>query len=246
MKLAIVDDEALARARLRRMVADFPGWEVVAEAGDGATALEQIRRTEPDAVLLDIRMPGMDGLQVARALAAQPLPPAVIFTTAFSEHALSAYDTGAVGYLLKPVRAERLAQTLARARRPSRAQLQAAADGISAAGGQGYIHGNTRAGLVRVPVCDIVYFYADHKYTTVHHLHGELLIGKSLRALERDMGEDFVRVHRNALVAKRYVQELKRDCPNAGLVLRHAAEPVAVSRRRLAAVRALLEQDGAP
>src|SRR5699024_7168715 len=102
-----------------------PGWEVAGKSGDGSEALDLIEREQPDVVLLDIRMAGLDGLQVARRLAEQPTPPAIIFTTAFSEHALSAFDTNAVAYLLKPVRKDRLCEALSRARRPSRAQLLA-------------------------------------------------------------------------------------------------------------------------
>ena len=114
MRVAIVDDEPLARERLRRLLAEFPGYEVVGEAGDGAQALALIREQNPDLVLLDIRMPGMDGLQVARHLAEEKTPPAVIFTTAFSEHALSAFDASATAYLLKPIKKEKLREALQR------------------------------------------------------------------------------------------------------------------------------------
>lgn len=128
MNVLIVDDEPLARERLRRMVEGFPGYMVVAEAGDGAAALDCVARLRPDAVLLDLHMPGMDGLQTARQLAEEAMPPAVIFITAHSEHALSAHGTQAAGYLLKPVRRDDLASALARARRPSQAQYTALAD----------------------------------------------------------------------------------------------------------------------
>jgi two-component system response regulator AlgR len=108
MRVVIVDDEPLARERLRRLLAEFPGYEVVGEAADGAQALAIIREQNPDLVLLDIRMPGTDGLQVARQLAEEKTPPAVIFTTAFSEHALSAFDASATAYLLKPIRKDKL------------------------------------------------------------------------------------------------------------------------------------------
>ena len=109
MKIVIVDDEPLARERLRRMIEPFPGYEVVGEAGDGESALRCLHDTVADTVLLDVHMPGMDGLQVARALAESDVPPAVIFITAHSEHALSAHNSHAAGYLLKPVRRDDLA-----------------------------------------------------------------------------------------------------------------------------------------
>ena len=122
MRVVIVDDEPLARERLRRLLEEFPGYEIVGEAGDGEAALEVVENEQPELVFLDIRMGGMDGLQVARRLADQELPPAVIFTTAYAEHALSAFDAAAAAYLLKPVRKEKLREALQRVRRPSRAQ----------------------------------------------------------------------------------------------------------------------------
>src|SRR5699024_3767379 len=128
MNIVIVDDEPLARDRLRRMVTAMPGYDVAGEAADGASALARVRDVEPDVVLLDIHMPGTDGLQVAAQLAELPVAPAVIFTTAYMEHALSAHKLPVSGYLLKPIKQAELADALARARRPSRAQLQALED----------------------------------------------------------------------------------------------------------------------
>ena len=116
MRVVIVDDEPLARDRLKRLLADLPGYEVVGEAGDGETALDLIDEEEPDLVLLDIRMGGVDGIQVARSLQELEVPPGVIFTTAYSEHALSAFDANAQAYLLKPIRAEKLKEALMRVR----------------------------------------------------------------------------------------------------------------------------------
>lgn len=239
MKLVIVDDEPLARSRLRRLVSEIPDWEVAAEAGDGESALARVRETQPDTVLLDIQMPGTDGLAVARRLAEEPVSPAVIFVTAYDEHALSAFQTAAAGYLLKPVGRRALAEALARARRPSRAQLRALAERAAGAAPR-YIHAHTRDGETRIPVDDVIYFQAEDKYTTVHHLHGTVLIDESLRTLEEALGEGFLRVHRKALVAKRFVRGLARAGDGARLTLHHVDARVPVSRRRLVEVRKLL------
>lgn len=241
MNVLIVDDEPLARERLRRMVEDFPGYTVVAEAGDGRTALDCVARLRPDAVLLDLHMPGLDGLQVARQLADSDMPPAVIFVTAHSEHALSAHNSQAAGYLLKPVRRDDLAAALARARRPSQAQYLALADQSPISAAVGYISARTRDGIERVAIRDILYFWADQKYTSVFHLQGELLIEQSLATLEESLGDMFLRVHRKALVARAQVTGLRHDDERgAYLTLRHVDAAVPVSRRRLPDVRALL------
>ena len=249
MRVVIVDDEALARERLRRLLAEFPGYEVVGEAGDGEQALALIRAQNPDLVLLDIRMPGTDGLQVARQLSEEKTPPAVIFTTAFSEHALSAFDASATAYLLKPIRKEKLREALQRARRPSRATQLTVERTDAARPKREFVLATTREGLVRVPADDIVYFLADQKYTTVHHLHGEVLIEESLKTLEQDFAPWFLRIHRKALVATRFILSLERgktDDDEHHLVrLRHASEPLPVSRRRLAEVRRFLTENQA-
>ncbi len=243
MRIVIVDDEPLARERLRRLLADLPAYEVVGEADNGETALELIERERPDIVLLDIRMGGPDGLQVARRIARQSLPPAVIFTTAHAEHALSAFDASAQGYLLKPVRRDKLQEALQRARRPSRA-LSLEKLAASERPQREFVVATTRDGIKRIPIDEIVYFMADQKYTTVHHLHGEVLIEESLNKLEEDFAAWFLRVHRKALVATRFITGLERgrqeDEEIHWLRLRHVAVLIPVSRRRLAEVRRFL------
>ena len=248
MRIVIVDDEPLARERLRRLLAEFPGYEVVGEASEGEQALGVIRDSQPDVVLLDIRMPGMDGLQVARHLAEEKLPPAVVFTTAFSEHALSAFDASATAYLLKPVKKDKLREVLQRARRPSRAAQRELGRNETARPRREFVLATTREGLVRVPAEDIVYFLADQKYTTVHHLHGEVLIEESLKTLEDDFAPWFLRIHRKALVATRFILSLERGKGEEHHLvrLRHANEPLPVSRRRLAEVRRYLTQPEEP
>ena len=247
MRVVIVDDEPLARERLRRLIAEFPGYEVVGEAGDGEGALEVIREEEPDVVLLDVRMGMVDGLQVARAITEEEMPPAIIFITAYPEHALSAFDAQADAYLLKPVRKEKLREALQRVRKLSRAQKPVANVPPSARPKREFVLATTREGLVRVPVDDIVYFLADQKYTTVCHLHGEVLIEESLKTLEDDFSPWFLRVHRKALVATRFIAGLERgktDESQHWLRVRHAPTLLPVSRRRLAEVRRFLTDDG--
>ncbi len=250
MNVLIVDDEPLARERLKQLIGQFPGHAVVGEAGDGRAALKLVDDTRPDVILLDIRMPGMDGLQVARALAESTLPPAIIFTTAFSEHALSAFDTSACAYLLKPIRKEKLGAALQQARRPSRAQLESISQSLTREAdpaGRSHIVATTREGQMRIPVPDIIYFQADQKYTTVYHLQGEELIEESLKHLEDDLAPQFLRIHRKFLVNADYIVGLERgdtvSLQGAQLVVRHTEEKLPVSRRRLAEVRRLLFKD---
>lgn len=183
---------------------------------------------------------------MARQLAEMDVPPAVIFTTAYSEHALSAFDASAQGYLLKPIRLDKLREALQRVRKPTRAhkpQVEGAEEGGKPK--REFVLATTRDGLVRVPVEDILYFLADQKYTTVCHLHGEVLIEESLKTLEQDFAPLFLRVHRKALVNTRYIAGLERDRhgeQHHWLKIKHAAHPLPVSRRRLAEVRRFLTE----
>lgn len=244
MDIVIVDDEPLARERLRHMIEALPDHVVLAEIGETDDVLDRLVELQPDAVLLDVNMPGTDGLVIARALSRSSLPPAVIFVTAHSEYALSAHDTVCTGYLLKPVRRDDLADTLERARRPSRAQYAALADHVDIGTASGYVSARTRDGIERVAIRDILYFWADHKYTSVFHRDGELLIEQSLATLEQSLAETFVRVHRKALVARAHVIALKyNDDGSAVVMLADHDCPVPVSRRRLPQIRALLADE---
>lgn len=239
MKILLVDDEALARDRLRRLLSELPDCEVCGEAADGRAALEQYDRLQPDVVLMDIRMPGMDGLETARHLAGMPAPPAVIFTTAFGDHALEAFEACAVDYLLKPIRSERLAAALGNARRLTRAQ---AAQIDSAAGGaRSHICVRVRGNLHLVPVNDIRFFRADNKYVTLRTGDAEYLIEESLKTLEDEFGTRFLRIHRNALIAADFVVGLEKDAQGqCVVVLGGVTERLEVSRRHLAELRARL------
>jgi two-component system, LytTR family, response regulator AlgR len=230
LKVLIVDDESPARERLRSMLAEIADIEVIGEAANGHEALSHTHDLAPDVVLLDVRMPGMDGLEVARHLKVLDEPPAVIFTTAYDQYAVEAFEAHAVGYLLKPVRKEQLAASLVRAGRLTRAQLQKLASGADAH--RTHIAARHREGLKLIPIEEVQYFLADQKYTTVHHLQGEDLIEDSLRLLEQEFSAAFARIHRNALVSVKYLERIERDADGQYFVhLRGCAAPLEVSRR---------------
>ncbi len=242
MKVLIVDDEQLARDRLVRMVSVLPEYEVAGEAGHGREALELAVATSAELVLLDIRMPGMDGLETARHLAELDEPPAVIFCTAYEEHAVQAFELQAVGYLLKPVRRESLESALDKAQRVNKAQLAAIGGGLSASR-RTHISARTRRGIELVPVEDVRYFQADQKYVTVRSGSGEVIIDDSLRELEREFGELFLRIHRNSLVAAAHIESLDRLGPGQWCIrLKGVSEALDVSRRHLAGVRKFVKQ----
>ena len=240
MKVLIVDDEKLARDRISRMLADVDGYDVVGEVVQGMEAIEECQRAQPDVVLLDIRMPGMDGLEAARHLMQLEEPPAVVFCTAYEEHAIEAFNVQAVGYLLKPVRREDLVNVLRSAKRANKAQLAALMeqDGDR----RSHISARTRRGIELIPIDDVRFFQADQKYVTVRHSDGELLIDETLRELEDEFGERFVRVHRNALVASRFIEGLERDeNGHFQIRMRGVDERVDISRRHLSAVRKYIQ-----
>jgi two-component system, LytTR family, response regulator AlgR len=238
MRLLIVDDEPLARVRLRAQIAEMALGEVVAEAGSGLEALALVRDLAPDVVLLDIRMPSMGGLEAARHLSALPTPPAVIFTTAYDEHALAAFESHAIDYLLKPIRSDRLRTALGRAQLLSTARLQAIAETQGAPSRRTHFSALVKGVLRLVPVTDVRYLQADQGYVTVIHRDGEMLIEDSLRALEDEFGNAFLRIHRHTLVAVAHVVELKRNpLGNGTISLRDVVTPLPVSRRLLGEVR---------
>ena len=240
MRILIVDDEHLARDRLTRMVGQFGAAEVVGEAANGLEAVQEAHDKKPDVVLLDIRMPAMDGIETARHLAAFDEPPAVIFCTAYEEHAIEAFDVQAVGYLVKPVRKERLREALDKARRVNRAQLAELAARDSSA--RSHISVRTHKGIELIAVDDIRYFQADQKYVSVGLVDQELIIDEPLRELEAEFGERFLRVHRNAIVAVRHLEALERIADNQYQIrLKGVANALDVSRRHLAAVRKFIK-----
>lgn len=235
MKCLIVDDESLARDRLRRMVQENDSLELCGEACDGREAVQQAERLRPDLVLLDIRMPGMNGIEAARYMGDLKHPPAVVFTTAYGDHALEAFDAQAVDYLLKPVRSERLQQAVQRARCLTTERLAALPGAMQK---RSHICARSHGGLELIAIEDVLYFQADGKYVTVCSSGRRILVEDSLRALEEEFGDRFLRVHRNALVAVDAISALERDSNgHSQVVLRGTDQRLDVSRRLLATVR---------
>ncbi len=229
LRVLVVDDEPLARERLSHLVEEMPSVQLAGVAASGEEALLLAGKLQPEVVLLDIRMPGMDGLETAHHLARMPEPPAVIFTTAYEQHALAAFDAQAAGYLLKPVRPDKLQEALERARRPTRAQLTRIAEGTG--GTRTRIAVRARDELRLIPVESILCFIAEQKYTTLRHGGGEELIEEPLKALEDEFAGRFIRIHRNSLAAIEHIECLERDVAGRQVVRLRGGGTLAVSRR---------------
>jgi two-component system response regulator AlgR len=246
MRILIADDEAPARERLRRLVSGIAaGWEVVGEAASGQEALQACRAGDVDVVLLDINMPGMSGLDAAQVMAGLDPPPAVVLVTAYQEYALDAFERHVADYLVKPVRQERLQEALARLQvtsRPQRAALKGSAGGGPAR--RRRLTAHYRGGLQVVAVEDVIYLRAEQKYVTARHRAGSLLLDESLKSLARELGDLFLRIHRNTLVSRHCLLGLEKDGEGASYVrLRGCDERLPVSRRHLAEVRRRLRSD---
>lgn len=228
LRALVVDDEPLARERLVALLRELGQVEVVGEAGSAGEALQRVDELAPDVLYLDVRMPGMSGLELARHLATLPQPPAVVFTTAHDEHAMEAFEAEAVAYLLKPVRREKLAAATSRAGRLSGRQLAA----VAGRAPRTHLPVRHRDGIRLLRVEDIASLTAEQKYTTVRHSGGEDLIEDSLRALEQEFGDRFLRIHRSALVNRDFIEAIERQPDGQHVVrLRGIAEPLPVSRR---------------
>lgn len=246
MKILIVDDEQPARERLRQLVDDSGLHEVVAEAANGEQALAMASQFNPDVVLLDIRMPGVDGIETAHHLNAMETPPAVIFTTAYDEYAIDAFDARAIGYVLKPVRRERLERALQHAARITGQMLKQLTQETNLKSRRQHICTREHGELRLIPISDIRYFNADQKYVTVHHSDGESLIDDALKALEEEFADEFVRIHRSVLVALQQIERLEKTADGkTQVVLRDelagADEALTISRRHVADVRRRLK-----
>ena len=246
MKLLICDDEKLARERLMRLVTALPNCEVVAQAEQGAQALEFVQLYQPDVVLMDIQMPGMNGLDAAIRLNQLAHPPAIIFCTAYEAYAIAAFNTQAVGYLLKPVRQEALQAALLSAQRLNQVQLktleqltQAASQSTLPVNAERtHLSARTHRGIELIALQTIRLLKAEQKYVLAKTSEQEILIDDSLKELEQMFPHSFIRVHRNALVALRHITGLQWIRAGYYAVqLEGLAETVPVSRRYLSQVR---------
>lgn len=252
LRILLVDDEPLARERLRMLLGDLMPQlptEVVGEAGNGLTALDCLRATPADVVLADIRMPGMDGIELAGHLGALPQPPAVIFSTAYDNYAVQAFDLNAVDYLLKPVRAQRLLTALLKVRQAVKPDAVVLSDIGKAVrgGGRTHLSCHERGRLLLVPVAEILYLRADLKYVAARTVDREYLLDEALTHLESEFADRFIRLHRSVLVARPALAGFEKaagdDAEAYGwALLRDVPEKLPVSRRQWGPAKALVTQ----
>jgi len=243
LRIVLVDDEAPARRRLRELLDDCTAALpvlVVGEAGSGREALHLLGTTPADLVLTDIHMPDMDGIELARHLLKLPLPPVLIFTTAYHEHAIAAFEVHAIDYLVKPVRVQRLLSALQKV--PRLKPLSDTKLNRLPAAARRFLSVTERSRVVLVPIDEIVYLKAELKYITIRTADREFLLEESLTRLEEEFGPRFVRVHRNCLVAREAIRGFERRVSADGdahweVMLRGVTEALPVSRRQQFIVR---------
>jgi two-component system response regulator AlgR len=242
MKILIVDDEPLARERLKLLVSDLRPGTVLSTGENGLHALELINQECPDIVLMDIRMPGMDGIEAAFHISKLASPPAVVFTTAHQDHAIQAFEANAVDYLLKPVRLERLKSALDKATLISKARLESIKQHTDTDLRRQNLSSTNRGKIELIPVEEISYMKAEQKYISIGWKGRELLTDEALKSLETEFGDRFLRVHRNALVSKKHIKSLqKTDQDKYEIFVRDFDEGILVSRRHLQGVRKFLK-----
>jgi len=242
ISIFIVDDESLARERLKRLIESAPAYSVIGEAENGEIAISAIPQLNPDIVLLDIRMPGSDGLTVAEKLSEQAQTPAIIFCTAYDEYAISAFKYSAIGYLLKPVRKEELLQALSNAQKLNQLQVKQAKQQMESKDEKAKVFvANTWQGQELIPLDDIYFFKADQKYLTVVHEQGENVSDQTLKDLEQEYQNHFIRVHRNTLVNKHLISSLvKKQDGHYEIHIKNCSQTVTVSRRHVSAIKDFL------
>lgn len=245
MNILIADDELPARTRMRALLNELAGdYRVVGEAGDGEAAVRMCAESAVDLVLLDIRMPLMSGLEAAARLGMMETPPAVVFVTAYDQHAVDAFERGAMDYLVKPVRLERLRRALERARaltRPQMQALRALETGVSGEQPE-RICTSYRGGVECVDLDEVIYFRAEQKYVVVRHQGGRLLLEESLKALEERYPDRFLRIHRNALVARQRLIGIEKTADGRSMGrLNGCDDLLEISRRHLSLVRSWLK-----
>lgn len=241
LRILIADDETPARNRLRELLAEVANVILVGEARNGREVLELASQNRPDLLLLDIRMPQMDGIEAAQHLQKMQPPPAIVFTTAFDAYAVQAFDVNAVDYLLKPIRPDRLQSAINRARALLPTQL-AALKPLQPQ--RSHFSVVERGRVILVPVTDVIYLRAELKYTTLRTKEREYLIEDSLTTIEHEFGDRFLRLHRNCLVAQASILGYEKHQLAEGeshwvALLREVPETIAVSRRQQHVLRGL-------
>lgn len=224
LTVLVVDDEPLAAGRLVDLAGDIPNCKVLGQAGNAERAWALVQSQQPDALLLDISMPGLSGLELARRLQALKHPPFIIFCTAHEQHALQAFEAQAIDYLLKPVRRERLQESLERVQRLKSQTPEEA--------GRQFVAASVGGVLRRIALADIYFLHAEEKYTVVYHRGGEHILDEPLKELEQRFPGQFLRIHRSCLVKSEQLQEIRRDTEgHVWAVLKDWPKPLEISRR---------------
>lgn len=245
MKILIVDDETLARERLKDLLAEIDPEQQLLETNNGLAALSVCEQESPDIVLLDIRMPVMDGLETAYHLAGLEHPPAVIFTTAYQDHAIQAFELQAVDYLMKPIRRERLQTALERSQLIKRAAVTALMEQAETPVSRSHLSVSSYGKIELIPIAEIDYLKAEQKYVTVGWSGKESLINESLKSLENQYPGRFLRIHRNTLIAPGSIQSMKKEKGGVYyLYLKNIDTGFPISRRHMHGVRHTLKHLG--
>ena len=239
MKYLVVDDEHLARARLKELIRRIKPDAKIIEAKNGEDAINMFEIHHPKIALVDIRMPGIGGIELAYHLSALEEPPAVIFTTAHNEYALQAFDANAIDYLLKPIHLERLQRALQKAEPLSNEQNQALKESDEE---RTHISVTQRGRLKLIPLKDIAFFKAENKYVVIKTSEGEYLLNDTLNQLQNDLGDGFIRAHRNALISTRFLEGMEKIDKDRWQVFLHGFDDrIEVSRRQRPIIRSWLK-----
>ncbi len=243
MKILIVDDEQLARERLKDLIHEYDKGHIILQADNGLTALQAVANEQPDVILLDIRMPVMDGLEAAYHLAALKSPPAIVFTTAYQDHAIDAFDANAIDYLLKPIRNERLQLALEKAQMMNRARITRLREVDPDIKPRTHLSSSSQGKIQLIPISEVRYLKAEQKYVMAGWTGREVLLNESLKTLEAEFPHRFLRIHRNALVALEHIEALDKDKDGSFHIRLHGvSERLLTSRRHLHAVRRAIRQ----
>ncbi len=241
MKILIIDDEHLARLRLKDLILQIKPEADIHEASNAEEAIESYESMEPDLVMVDIRMPGISGIELAYHFSSMEKPPAIIFTTAYSEYALDAFEADAIDYLMKPIRLKRLKHAFDKLQPISKTQSKA----LKERSNRTHIAVRQRDRIKLVPIADICYFRSEDKYVAVITKDDRYLINATLNKLEGELGRDFLRVHRNSLISIKHLDGLEKlDEKTWCAVLKGTKDKVEISRRQKPVIRGWLKNRG--